>query len=172
VPRVSDAVALQVRAGGVVAFRQFSTVLACPAAWGGGSRGYYEVEVLETGLYTQAQPFPLLPLCAHCTRKSVMRSWLSRAWVCCLSIEIPYGTQPCFLDPLPGFPTLSMASLLVTSMFEVLSNTSFPSLKYFSGGLPLNFHFSESCLMPCPAVRLRSPRRHGGGVRTAQRSRG
>ncbi len=62
---------LQVRAGGVVAFWQYSTVLACPAAWGGGSRGYYEVEVLEMGRATQANPCTLLPLCAHCTQKRV-----------------------------------------------------------------------------------------------------
>jgi hypothetical protein len=54
----------QVQAGGVVAFRHFSTVLACPAAWGGGCRGYYEVEVLEMGLYTQASPARSCP-CAR-----------------------------------------------------------------------------------------------------------
>jgi hypothetical protein len=57
-PSFADAAAPQVRAGGVAAFTRYATVLACPRAWGGGSRGYYEVEVLEMGSSTQAKPCP------------------------------------------------------------------------------------------------------------------
>jgi hypothetical protein len=51
----------QVRAGGRVTFRGFSSVWAGGGAWPAGAQGYYEVEVLDMGLNTQVRIRSLPP---------------------------------------------------------------------------------------------------------------